>query len=211
MKKFTIDARDLPCPRPLLRTKEALEKESLDVLEVLVNNPAARENVSRFLNKTGMSDVDVQEVGEMLWSITASRSLKTGSFQQEQNDPSPDPRMPADKNPEGKRILVTSHTIGRGDDTLGALLMKGFLYTLTQLDTPPDTLIFMNSGVTLTTQDPESVQNLKDLEQKGCRIVSCGTCLDFLKLSDHLAVGDISNMYEIASLLMDQNKTVTIG
>src|SRR4030042_562335 len=34
-------------------------------------------------------------------------------------------------------VMVTSPTLGHGDDALGAILMKAFLYALSQLPSPP--------------------------------------------------------------------------
>ncbi|MCX7703007.1 MAG: sulfurtransferase TusA family protein, partial [Planctomycetota bacterium] len=40
-----IDARGLPCPKPVILTKEAIEESSGgEVIRVLVDNAAARDN-----------------------------------------------------------------------------------------------------------------------------------------------------------------------
>ncbi len=210
MKKFTIDARTLPCPQPLLRTKEALEKENFQELEVLVDNKAARENVTRFLKKSGLSSLSVEDSGESLWTVRALRSsesqVATGQEPSEVTG-----SAPFAGEAGGKRILILSDCIGNGDEKLGALLMKGFLYTLTQVETLPECLIFMNTGVKLSCEGSESLEDLKTLESRGCRIISCGTCLDFYGLTEKKGVGEISNMYEIASLMTAPSGSLTIS
>ena len=144
MKKFTIDARKLPCPQPLLRTKEALDKESFQELEVLVDNKAARENVTRFLNKSGLSSFSVEDTGESLWTIrvlrTSDSPVSSGQIQSEVSG-----KTVSAEEAAGKRILILSDCLGKGDEKLGTLLMKGFLYTLTQVENLPECLVFMNS------------------------------------------------------------------
>jgi hypothetical protein len=38
---------------------------------------------------------------------------------------------------------------------------------------------------------------------RGVEILACGTCLEFYKLTEALGVGRITNMYEIAGLLLE--------
>ncbi len=45
-----LDCRGLACPAPVLQTKEHIEQEHPESLIVLVDNEAARQNVSRFLS-----------------------------------------------------------------------------------------------------------------------------------------------------------------
>ena len=54
-----IDARGLSCPQPVVLAKQALEKNS-DGCEIIVDNPAAKENVSRYAKKAGY-EVSIQE------------------------------------------------------------------------------------------------------------------------------------------------------
>ena len=59
---------------------------------------------------------------------------------------------------------------------------------MTQLDTLPKTMLFYNGGATLTTEDSDSLEDLKSLEAQGVEIMTCGTCLDYYGLKDKLAV-----------------------
>lgn len=77
-------------------------------------------------------------------------------------------------------VAVASDTMGEGDPALGKILMKGFLYALSQMDTLPETILFYNGGVMLTTEGSESLEDLKAMEEQGVKIYSCGTCLDFM-------------------------------
>jgi selenium metabolism protein YedF len=110
----------------------------------------------------------------------------------------------------GLAVAIGKNTMGAGDDELGAILIKGFIYSLTELDSPPETLLFFNSGVRLSTEGSNVINDLKTLEARGTVIASCGTCLDFYKLKDKLAVGNVTNMYAIASALADAAKVINL-
>ncbi len=210
MKKFEIDARELDCPKPLLRTKQAVTEEDFDVLVIRVGNVPARENVCRFLNHTGYSSVEWKEEGSG-FIITVQQ--KAGGSEA---SPSAAPESPGSDAAPGtpvqgaKTILIGSNCIGTHEEKLGALLMKGYIYTLTQLDSLPSKLVFMNTGVRLCLKGSESLEDLKSLEKKGVEILVCGTCLEYLNVREDQAVGKISNMYEIAGTLNDSTGLVSL-
>lgn len=205
MKKFKVDARNLDCPKPLLRTKEAIEQQNFESLEILVSNMPARDNVMRFLNHSAFSNIiskelengDIQILGD---KENTAESVQKVDIISEEN-----------KKTEGKVVLIADKGIGKGDPTLSQLLMKGYLYTLTELEQTPSVLIFMNSGVMLTLKDSESLDDLKTLEARGVEILVCGTCLDFLSVRENLAVGEISNMYSIAEKLHSPHGVISLS
>ncbi|MBI9097719.1 MAG: sulfurtransferase-like selenium metabolism protein YedF, partial [Spirochaetaceae bacterium] len=108
-------------------------------------------------------------------------------------------------------IFINSSAIGSGDGKLGEKLMEAFIYTLTELDKKPQYILMMNSGVRVAVEGSTSIENLKDLEESGVKILVCGACLDFYEIKDKLKAGKISNMYEIASILTGKGNTVTVG
>jgi len=95
-----------------------------------------------------------------------------------------------------------------GEEALGTILMRSFLKTLLDLKPIPSKLIFINSGVRLTTEGSEVLETLKALSEKGVDILSCGTCLDFYGLKEKLKVGIISNMYDIAQSLLEADRLI---
>ena len=107
-------------------------------------------------------------------------------------------------------VAVGSAEMGNGDPRLGRILMKSFLYSLTQLEELPQTVLFFNGGVRMTTEGSESIEDLKALESQGVEILSCGTCLDFYGLKDKLLVGGITNMYVIAQTMAGAGNVVKI-
>jgi selenium metabolism protein YedF len=108
-------------------------------------------------------------------------------------------------------LFIASDVLGSGDNQqLGRLLMQSFLHTLGGLTSRPETIIFMNSGVTLVTDDSPVLGELHQLENQGIEILACGTCLSRLQLADKVAVGQASNMYTIADTLLRAEKIISL-
>jgi selenium metabolism protein YedF len=210
-KRKTVDAKGLACPEPVVLTKKALEEGGFEEFEVLVDNPAARDNVSRFAGYSGCKLISVTEnAGQFVLVLAAPAGAVHSSLAEEScEDTAPAPES-ATAQMAGATVLIATDRLGRGSDELGALLMKGFIYALAESTTPPKRLIFMNSGVNMPLQSSISLEDLRRLGKRGVEILSCGTCLDYYKVKDSLAVGRVSNMYEIASCLLD-GRTVTLS
>ena len=99
---------------------------------------------------------------------------------------------------DNRVVVIRSSYMGEGSEELGKVLIKGFIYALSQQDNPPETMLFYNGGAKLTCEGSESLEDLKELKSRGVKIFTCGTCLNYYELSDKLAVGEVTNMYDIA-------------
>jgi len=97
----------------------------------------------------------------------------------------------------GLGIVIGRSTMGEGSEELGKILIKGFIYSLTELPTPPEFLIFFNSGAYLTADGANTIDDLKKLEARGTQILTCGTCINFYGLDLSPAAGSITDMYGI--------------
>ena len=178
-----LDMSGKSCPVPVIETKKMLKDAAPgSEWQVLVDNDVARQNLQRMAAKLGCSFAfEAQEGGRFLIR------LKT-----------PETSLVAEST-EGLVVAVGKAKMGEGDEQLGGMLMKSFLYSLTELDQPPESLLFYNGGVHLTTEGAATLDDLHKLEEKGTMIASCGACLDFYGLKEKLAVGSVTNMYAIAS------------
>ncbi len=187
-----IDCRGLPCPQPVINTKNALEEVSQgDVLFVVVDNEAALKNVCRFAQAQG-HEIQVEE-REGKWRI---RILKKGTHTA--------PEVISCTPQEGSPVVVlSSRGMGRGDDTLSQILLRAFLKTLRETTPKPRAIICYNEGVLLALEDSEVLADLKALEEEGVKILVCGTCLDYYRVKERLAVGEISNMYDILETMLN--------
>jgi len=192
MKK-TVDARGLACPEPVIMTKKALDSHEVKEVLAIVDNRAALENISRMVKTLKLESMIEEQDGSFYINIVKEEIL------------------PEKDNLRGSTVvLVKSNVLGQGDDKLGSVLMKSFMYTLTQIEGEVKTLIFLNSGVLLTTAGSELIEHIKHLESNGVEVLSCGTCLDFYGLSDKLEVGTVGNMYSIAEEMLHSSKVIVL-
>jgi selenium metabolism protein YedF len=108
-----------------------------------------------------------------------------------------------------KRVLIITDRIGRGDDELGRILMKNFLYALARNAEKPAAVMLMNEAVRLACAGSDSLGDLTLLAEAGVPVKVCGTCLDFLGLKDGLAVGVVGTMPDsVAALMADEALTI---
>ena len=109
---------------------------------------------------------------------------------------------------QGTVVVLCSNKMGEGDEALGKILIKGYIYALTQLEELPKTVLMYNSGVFLACEGSESLEDLKTLEKNGVEILACGTCLNHYQMQSKLAVGNVTNMYEIAQKMAGATKVI---
>ena len=197
----TVDARGLACPQPVITAKKALEES--DTVIVIVDNRAAVENVTRMAQSSGCTvSRDDKSDGTYLTirkGAASDETLRSYSV------------TCAEAPGTGPSVAVLScSTMGRGDDELGGVLMKSLLHTIAEEEPFPDTMIFLNSGVKLAVKGSEVLEDLKSLESRGVKILVCGTCLNYFKLTDSLAAGNISNMYEIKEKIFTAGRLIQV-
>lgn len=198
----TIDARGQQCPIPVVRTKKAVsELTEPDTIEVLVDNETAVGNVTRFAQSIGAA-VTSEKIADKDYRLEVVVSALPQAEAVE--------AAPATcEAPAGDFIVVVnSATMGIGNDELGKVLIKGFLYAVSQLDVLPKKMLFYNGGATLTCEGSASLEDLKNLEAAGVEIYTCGTCLDYYGIKDKLAVGQVTNMYSIVETMAQAGKIV---
>jgi len=200
LTRRTLDAKGLPCPQPVILTRKALAEGGFSSLEILVDDAAARENILKFAAWAKCEVEDVASEGALTRIV-----LRPGAPGEASE------AAPVEPAPAGAAtVLITSDGIGSGSPDLAKLLMRGFLYTLTECDVPPMRIILMNAGVRLAVEGSDSLENLRKTADRGVDVIACGTCLEFYKLTEALAVGRVSNMYEISEHLL-HGPTVILG
>lgn len=197
--EIKIDARGLACPKPVIETKKAIEQIPEGNIITLVDNSIARDNVSKLANSLNLH-FTVEEV-EGNYQISIFKNEYT-DFNEEQLKKRPDLSNTV--------FFISSDVMGSGDRDLGEILMKGFIYALTEYEPYPKAILLVNSGVNLAIEGSQSLANLKLLADYGTEILSCGTCLDFYGIKPLLGVGEVTNMYSIVEYLSEANNTVKV-
>jgi len=195
-----IDARGLACPAPVLQTKNAIEEEKLNGIKIIVDNEAARQNVSRFLKSQGF-DVSVQEK-EGGFYLSGRRECRV----------CPGDVVAKKQDAEKKKIMVmvANNCMGHGDDDLGSKLLVSFLTTIKEMGDELWRLVFVNNGVKLTIDGSEVLSVLKEYEKDGLHILVCGTCLTYFNLLDKKQVGETTNMLDIVTAMQVADKVINI-
>lgn len=192
-----INALGKPCPIPVIETKKAIRKLAgqTGTIEVLVDNDIARQNIEKMATGMGIQTIyKIQENNEILVTLTVAAA---------------DALSPETKSDSGFVVAFGKKTMGEGAADLGEMLLKSYIYSLTELDTPPEHLLFFNSGAYLTSQGSDVIKDLKTLSEKGTMISTCGTCLDYYGIQQDLAIGEITNMYGISEIIAQANKVMT--
>lgn len=192
----TVDARGLNCPTPVINTKKALELNPGEDVLTIVNNEAARENVKRLGENLGYRVIVTEKEGDYYLKMEKSSGVEMSCV--------PDQTLCNDI------IYISSDKMGQGSDELGRILIKGYFYALTEVKPYPKAILFVNSGVSFTTEGSEVLAYLKTLAENGVEILSCGTCLDFFNLKDKLAVGTVTNMYSIVEKMQEAAKVIRV-
>ena len=170
-----------------------------ETIEVLVDNEIAVQNVTK-LGKEQGGEVSSEKLGEKEYKVT---------IQMQGAPAAADTEATCAPDQKGDLIVVvSSDRMGSGNDELGKVLIKGFIYAVTQLDTLPKKMLFYNGGATLTTEGSDSIEDLKSLEAQGVEILTCGTCLDYYHLKDKLVVGGVTNMYSIVESMAEAGKII---
>jgi selenium metabolism protein YedF len=191
-----LDCRGLACPQPVVTTKKALDQMNEGELIVIVDNATSSNNVERFAQSQGCT-AEVEERGQD-FSVRIRKGKKVTETAASQG------------KEKAKKVVVyiNSHLMGNGDEALGSFLMKAFLKTLLDLETQPNRLILLNSGVQLAAQGSKVLDSLKALSGKGVEIVACGSCLEFYGLKEKLEVGTVSNMFDILQSMMEADRVI---
>lgn len=190
----TLDCRAHQCPHPVVETRKALLAAPREALTVLVGDEVARENVGRMATSLGFAVQVAPTEGGFALQLAPGAATDNRTTQA----PAAGPTV----------IYIGAETMGSGSDELGRLLLKNFLITLLDLDSAPDAILFVNAGVKLVCRSAEVREALEQLACSGTDIAACGLCLDFFGLKEEVAVGRVTNMFDIAQTLTGAGRVV---
>ncbi len=205
-----VNAMGDACPIPVVKTKNAIKELSgAGMVETLVDNEIAVQNLTKMAQQKNYG-VRSEKLGDNQYRVimTIGESAdEAGAEAVEEETPAEEACMP-DGRRGNKVVVISSSYMGTGDDELGAVLMKGFIYALSQQDELPKTILFYNGGAKLTCEMSPTLEDLMSLEANGVEILTCGTCLNHYGLTEKLKVGGVTNMYVIAEKMMQADLIV---
>ena len=192
-----LDCKGMACPLPVVTTKKAMEELTEDgIVEVIVDNETAVQNLLKLAAKSNFAAASEKKSDE---EFVVRVEVKVGCG---------DVCEQGEKKEGPTTVVISSSTMGSGDDELGKNLMKAYIFALTNVAPTPDNIIFYNGGAHLTVEGSASLEDLKNLENAGVNIMTCGTCLNFYGIAEKLRVGQVSNMYDIAQTMADSGLVI---
>ena len=202
---IVVDALGDQCPIPVVKTmKVVAAMTEPGTLEIHVDSEIPVQNLIRFAADRGLP-VASEKMDEKHFVVKMIVANPGATAAKNENAVTCVPDQRGDLV-----IAVGSNCMGSGDDALGATLMKGYLYAVSQQEQLPKTILFYNGGAKVTVEGSVSVEDLKNMEAQGVEILTCGTCLNFYGLQDKLAVGGVTNMYTIVEKLTSAAKVIRV-
>ena len=191
-----LDAAGKACPIPVIMAKKELDNGTQS-LEIIVDGQTQIDNLERLGNTYGRPISTNPNGDKFLVSFAdgdgkipeAANSFKDDSY----------------------AVFFNKAAVGSGDAELGLNLAKMAIYTLSESENIPTYVLFMNDGVKLTTGiEPQIIDNLNTLIEKGAKVLVCGTCLNFFGIKDDCKIGTVSNMFDILGAMQDVSKVITL-
>lgn len=205
-----IDSKGDICPIPIVKAKKALKNiEGSGSVLIAVDNEIAKENLEKMAKELGYkysSKTINKEHYEV--EIIKGEDLENNSDSLKNQSNIDEEEQIIQSKTKNTLVVISSNTMGHGNDELGKVLIKGFIYALTELERLPNTIIFYNGGAKLTIKESPAIEDLQKLEQLGVEIFTCGTCLDYYGIKEKLAVGKITNMYSIVEKMNSADKII---
>jgi tRNA 2-thiouridine synthesizing protein A len=200
-----LDVRGKACPQPVIETRKILTEEAPASLRVVLDNAASAENVTRMARTLGwQARLDQERDGELHLVIHPNDSPATASEARAEAESESESCGRASQNV----VLINSDRFGDGAEELGEILMRSFLKTLLEVVPRPQAALFINRGIYLTIEGSKVLDDLRRLADGGVQIFSCGTCLDYYGEKEKLAVGKVTNMFEVVSLLSAADRVI---
>lgn len=191
----TVDARGMSPPGPWGLTRKALLDKNYSEVLTIVDDAASLREITRGVENLPCSTTVREQQGQYHINIQKREMPDELGLTATENDQCV--------------LIISSTSLGRGDDHLGSRLMSGFIYSLAQLEGFLKTVIFINSGVFLAIEGSEVLGRLRDMEERGIEILSSQTCLSYYNLLDKLGVGSVCTMFAITEKIAGAGRLIT--
>ncbi|HHW94899.1 MAG TPA: sulfurtransferase-like selenium metabolism protein YedF [Mogibacterium sp.] len=189
-----IDAGGKECPIPVIMAKKELEAGAQDV-EIIVDGPTQVGNLARLGDVLGRPTTS-EPFGDKFLVKFANGETVAGA---------------AGIDDGSYAVFFNTNAIGTNQTELGYNLAKMAIFTLSESEKIPSYVLFMNEAVKLPAGDEQQIiDNLNTLIDKGTKVLVCGTCLNFLGITDQLKVGTVSNMYDILGAMQEVGKVIKL-
>lgn len=196
----TIDARGQTSVNQLVLAQNVLKTLSVDdKLNVVVDDITSAQNLEMMADEMNLPSQKIQQGTDYVVSLFVKKSF----FVPQQDEIKKAKPL---KLKNSFIVLIDSNLMGNGDEKLGAVLMKSFIYTLATLEEMPTKIVLYNSGVKLAAEGSEVLADLKRLQNGGAEIFVSSTSLEYYGLKDKLATGKPAGMADIVQIQLKAEK-----
>ncbi|MDM8142398.1 sulfurtransferase-like selenium metabolism protein YedF [Megamonas hypermegale] len=196
----TIDARGQTSVNQLVLAQNVLKTLSVDdKLNVVVDDITSAQNLEMMADEMNLPSQKIQQGTDYVVSLFVKKSF----FVPQQDEIKKAEPL---KLKNSFIVLIDSNLMGNGDEKLGAVLMKSFIYTLATLEEMPTKIVLYNSGVKLAAEGSEVLADLKRLQNGGAEIFVSSTSLEYYGLKDKLATGKPAGMADIVQIQLKAEK-----
>ncbi|MCA1927759.1 MAG: sulfurtransferase-like selenium metabolism protein YedF [Calditerrivibrio sp.] len=199
-----VDARGKSCPTPVIMTKKKLEEIVEGTFTVIVDNEVSKTNVVKFLQSQGIYHEVENKDGYFYINVVKGYSCCITTSEKQQVEQT-------EKSKNNIVVFISSESLGNEELTLGKILMTGFLGNIKEMETKPSTIIFVNTGVYLTTVNEDTVSILNNLiDNYNVEVLSCGRCLEYFGIVDKLKTGGVTDAYTVAKKMFEADKVIRV-
>lgn len=196
----TIDARGQTSVNQLVLAQNVLKTLSVDdKLNVVVDDITSAQNLEMMADEMNLPSQKIQQGTDYVVSLFVKKSF----FVPQQDEIKKGEPL---KLKNSFIVLIDSNLMGNGDEKLGTVLMKSFIYTLATLEEMPTKIVLYNSGVKLAAEGSEVLADLKRLQNGGAEIFVSSTSLEYYGLKDKLATGKPAGMADIVQIQLKAEK-----
>ena len=144
------------CPIPVIKTLHALQDlKGTGTVQTLVDNEIAVQNLTRLAESKGCS-ITTEKRSDKEFCVTITTENTIGKAEADEQIAC---TVPAAQ--KKTVVVISADHMGEGDEELGRILIKGFIFALTQQEHLPSTILFYNGGARLTCEDSASLEDLK--------------------------------------------------
>lgn len=200
----TIDTRGNTYLNPLVAVKNVLKTLSVDdKLNVVVDNIASAQNLEEMAEQMNLPSQKIQQGTDYVVSLFVKKSFFVPQYDEVKKDETL-------KIKTSFIVVIDSEFMGRGDEQLGANLLKSFIYTLASSEELPTKIIMYNSGVKLAIDGSAVLTDLKKLQNVGVEIFVNDMSLEYYGLKDKLAVGKLISMSDLIKMQVEARKIIKL-
>ena len=192
---------------PLIETKKALKGlQENESLKIIIDNETSVKNVVHFLNDNNIAvgqNTKADGVFELIVNTTEA-------IPEEVDETAYCSTCASNEKRDNYVVRLAKDRLGEGPDELGEALAVAMINTLKSMDTLPTKILVLNSGVSFVVNGSSVINDMRELEKAGVEIMVCGACLDYFDKMDELAVGKVSNMFDILDSMVKADKVISL-